>query len=112
MITMEDQFHRLINELRDKAHTFSIKLEPIFKHNEWRWVNMEGDYIPTAENIAITFNVLLTQVSMEFRSRNENNPHICISTGRLQVRVTRYDSRLIGSLELVPVSDATTMVFE
>lgn len=81
---------------------FAAKVAPLYKVNGWKWgtVNSE-DGIPTEQDIAATLHSIAWECLREIE-KNAFSNHSCCSTGRLQVRIARYENRWTGALELCP----------
>lgn len=86
-----------INEPRSDGKTFCEKAAGLFAFNKWTWHDVEQ---PTAHDIAAMLSRLAytAQASLEANDRM----NACCSTGRLQVRVTKWDSGWYAIAEIVP----------
>jgi hypothetical protein len=78
------------------AEKFALKVAHYFVENNWTW----GEGVPTASEIAACLSSLAWEC---YRALGrEDKEHSCCGTGRLQVRLVRYESGWTGVLELVP----------
>ena len=80
---------------------FAMKVHPIFVLNKWKWGIVETeDSIPSVLDIYACLRTIAWEC---LRTVEKNNmTHCDVSTGRLQVRLAKYDDRWCEFLELIP----------
>jgi hypothetical protein len=83
-------------DLLSKITGFAEKVEPIFKANNWTWLDKK----PTALDIDSLLESLAYSAMAELKKDADSKA--CCSSGRLQVRLVNYKGLWKGYLELVP----------
>lgn len=80
------------DRIEDKVEKFAEKVHPLFVANNWKW---RGE-VPTIEEIEGHCHVLISEACKEMAEWR------CVSSGRIQVRVTHFGVNPRIQLELVP----------
>jgi hypothetical protein len=96
----ETELARAKAEIREKALEFSVKVQPIFELNNWKYTCIaRGMSTPTVNDIY--FHVLSLVASLNL---DPNVPMTGISSGRITSRLFKYseESDIVCTLELVP----------
>lgn len=95
LFTEDDLFNARL-KLDDLALEKAEEFAEIFNHNGWTWRGAKDS--PTGDDIYCKICTLISQIHRDLVGRQ---CAFSASTGRLQIRVVKYDHSLIASLELV-----------
>jgi len=90
---IEDAKHRA----EDMAREIATDVAKMFYRNKWGWA---GE-IPSARGIEITFLTLIHSIKAEEYAGIDQCA--CVSSGRLQFRITKYRSCVHSVVEVVPL---------
>ena len=89
-------------DLERKSVGFSEKAHKLFEQCGWTWFVLDGERIPTRDEIWGCLLSLIDEARREHR--RSKSPWVAVSSGRLTVRLTAYEGRVHGRLSVEPIS--------
>lgn len=101
MVLTKKEIQEIKGNLYSDSYRIAQNFAPIFQHNDWKWSGYSAHRIPsvpTRQEIENTINSLIGNLYHGQRIAY-------VSTGRIQIRITKYKGSIETRVELIAESN-------